>query len=301
MKGLVRRRRVNSPEPPAFFTEDALNLSWLQDVPAISEVSARAGRTLLFLHPPKTGGTTFGNALKRTEGWARIVMRVPWSLGNPCPCGTGCSKAPRSLNVEAISPFEPGFSLVVSVGHVTYAAVSWLLEQICLNGGKVDDVIMTVRPIRNRLESMFRDYWTQVRIAEEISLGTREEDPHRSLMVRRYAEDSRNYLLPNGSIDGRAWFEAFAQHGTGGPPFFLSNIFTTSEEARQRVDAGELELLRTAEIDSKLVELTGNPPQERGRVSRPIHAEAVHNALISSRDLIDELALRDEAYAWMST
>lgn len=254
--------------------------------------------TLLYLHPPKTGGSTFQETARQSPGWDGIDLPSLWRMTNPCQCGTGCRDAPRPpLSADSLP--ASGGSLLVSLSHVPYSAAAWLRERITDQGGTVDGVLMTVRPSRERLVSMFRDYWTQVRLAEDYASGATTANGHRLEVVRHYANDSRHYLRQDGSIDGRAWFSAFAEHGSG-TTFFLSDVFDDPRIARDEIDTGRLTLVPMSQIDAVLTDLTGSPPRRRARVSEPIHAEAVAAALEDASELIDELARRDAAYEWMA-
>lgn len=271
---------------------------WAADIPAIAAATARSVRSAVHLHPPKTGGSTFQGALRTSPGWDGIEFPSLWRTTNPCSCSAGCRDAPRPPLSAADLP-ESGGSLLLGVHHVTYAEVCWLRETLAQHGGRVDVTFMTVRPTRQRLVSIFRDYWTEVRIAEEYAQGAPAASPHRATVVRSYAADSRHYLRPDGSIDGTSWFRAFSVHGSGSP-FFMREVFDDPQTVRDEIDTGRLTLVPSSQIDAVLTDLTGSPPKHRVRVSAPIHPEAVAAALDDASDLIDELARRDDEYEWMS-
>lgn len=297
MRLLHRRQRVDAA--PSRLTMGIPEDIWGPDLPALALWSSQVRRSWVFLHPPKTGGSTFAQTLTSHPDWMSVNLTALWRTDKPCTCGTGCRHAPRPtpLNVD---DFTARPSLLISAGHVTYEPVNWIRDEIRSRGGRVDATVMTVRPIRNRLTSMFRDYWTQVRIAAEHAAKQVQLSAHRAVVVQQYADDSRHYLRDNNSIDGRAWFRAFAEHGTGGAPFFMSDFFSDPAQAREAIESGNLTLFPTASLDALLTDICGVAPPRRSRVSSPAHPEAVAAALSDAADLIEDLARRDDGYSWMT-
>lgn len=270
--------------------------AWGPDLPALAQISAASRRSWIFVHPPKSGGTTLWSAFDASPDWRHHRLVALERFSTPCECGSGCPHGPRDTRIVDPTWARTTESLLVAVGHVPYSVGAWLRDALTDEGGRVDKTVMTIRPTRDRVVSMFRDYWTQVRLARDAENGA-ELSPHRLLDVRGYANDARHYERRDGSIDGRRWFTSFARYGSG-TPFFLSEIFDGPDHAEAEVANGRLTLLQTSNIDSWITGILGSPPV-RARVSSPAHPEAVEAALADARDLVDELARRDDDYAWM--
>ena len=128
--------------------------------------------------------------------------------------------------------------------------------------------------------------------AEEVERGAPVE-PHRRPVLSGYRADAVHYRRPDGAIDGRAWFTAFAAHGSG-IPFFLDEVFGTPRRLRRLLDRGALTVIPTTGIDALMAER--GFANVRERVSTNRDDPAVRDALAASEDLVDDLARRDAAF-----
>lgn len=270
--------------------------AWGDLVPSLAQATRRAPSALTFLHLPKSGGSTVGISFDRSLVWDTV--RLPWSAwdGATCECGSteGCvdhSKIEHIRDLE--NKTDRGNPFFIKLAHENYQAVQWLHSRIQESGGSLNRSFTTVRPIRNRLVSMFMDYWTQVsRIQSPSDIDLK---PHVERMLQAYEQDAKHYLDESGYLNGIAWFRAFAEHG-GGVPFFLSEVFESPDELAAEVASGRLEVIPTREIDNVISNLTGINEIKRQRVSTMNDNEAVLNAIAEAGELIESLAARDTEY-----
>lgn len=273
------------------------DVAWGPLLEAVAAAARRAPQTLVYLHLPKTGGTTVARTLEASSSWS--LVRLPLSLvgrqGCSCgqqPCVEDTFRAEALALQTADSPARP---LFIKFSHESFAAVEWLVEGLRSRGATLPTTVMAVRPARARLVSAFRDYWTQVGLAEAALDGTATMSAHRIRVTNQYLADSAHYRREDGSINGPVWFSAFAQYGPG-VPFSLAEVFVSPERLDRALTHGHLVATPTADLSATMGALTGLPFDQRHRVSRPTATEAVTDALQASQDVIDAIALRDAEF-----
>jgi hypothetical protein len=283
---------------PHFDVNEKYEDAWLDRFQKTLVPAARtSARTCLFLHAAKTGGSSLYGAIRKSSNWKVRALSDSAFGYEGCSCGLrGCTAnqpIKDKLNFEKL--ISPKTNLLVKLGHEKYSAAHWLRTRFAAVEIPVAEVFMTYRPIRDRLRSMFRDYWTQVGEAEAIIERTKTANSHVTRKVLHYYRDSRHYSSGNNQIDGLAWFKAFEIHGPG-MPFFLSEIFDSPIQLKNEIESARVSLIPTAQLDSVLPTITGLQTVERRRVSSPVRAEAVENALADATELIDSLCQRDIAF-----
>jgi hypothetical protein len=184
--------------------------------------------------------------------------------------------------------------LMVKFGHESYRAVDWVRK----NAGRNSDPLLTVlavRPRRDRLRSMYRDYWTQAAIASGSYSDGFRLSPHRQRALAKYADDAAHYRDADGSIDGVAWFQSFSRYGPG-VVFYLDEVFAgDTKKLQHELSTGALRLVSTKDLDAFIEEITSRPtpPQKRTAMKGD---PAVEAALDDAADLIEELARRDAPF-----
>ncbi|MBU3701564.1 MAG: hypothetical protein FGM58_05910 [Acidimicrobiia bacterium] len=256
----------------------------------------RAPETMLMVHLPKTGGTSLADALSRSPDHA--VLRLPLSTVSPfmCECGapSDCTDhAKRAAIMSWRSSRRIARPLVVKFNHETYGAVDWVRRAA---GDESLPVLMAVRPRRDRLRSVFTDYWTRVAVGTGRVAFEAPPNPHLLRTGRRYTIDAMNYGDLTSGIDGVPWWSAFGRYGPG-VPFFMDEVFAGDVGRLEReLESGRLRLVTTARLDQFLGEFLGSPAASRRRVSRTAHEPTVVAALADAAHLVDELAERDASF-----
>lgn len=268
---------------------------WGKVIEYIVANSDASSRIVAFLHAAKTGGSSIGHAFNSTPAWCFNRMKESYIEGDICLCGDpSCRHFTRSLLMERRgADTSCGRNYFLHFAHERYRAVRWCVEALRCGGRQIEASYMTHRSARDRLVSMFCDYW---KMATVLEVANERDRSHRAHVHARYRADSKCYVNSAGGIDGCAWFRSVAEHGTG-MPFFLCEMFDGSvTNFRVALAKGELSLVRIHEIDDWVNQMTGVRPTTRRRVSRDNRPRAVSAALEDAKVLIDELAERDWEY-----
>ncbi len=273
----------------------------------LEKIGASGADIVFFLHTPKTGGSSVVSSVRRNGLVPAISLpELSKPKAETCRCGaTDCGHQQvrtRQLINFAIKPEQTGFPIYLFTGnHTNFANAERIMNSLKATGSL--SYLTTVRPARQRIISVFRDYWTQVdtitKLMSQENLQLPDIDgnpsaPHVRAVREGYLEDSKHYIDDNGVINGRAWFSAFGEHGAG-VPFYLSEVFNDDPKRfRKLVKSGTLRVVATRDVDSLTKELTGEVrPRKRKSIDRN---PAVEQAIIDASDIIDELALRDAEF-----
>jgi hypothetical protein len=277
--------------------DSTYELAWNGLVNPLSQASTNAIETIAFLHLPKTGGSSLISQVKKAPDWQDVYLPLSSIPIDLCACGNeGCSHADRRNAIRRLTPSSTAVKrLMVKFGHEKYSAVEWLRSQLEGNGASLDQTIVFVRPVMKRIESMFKDYWTQVGIADAFASGDVNLSPHNISAFLKYQSDAAHYRDSAGRINGVAWFKSFAENG-GGIPFFLDEVFKSPEQMYDEGTSGRLTVVPTANMDNWITTYVRNASLERKRVSQPDNPEFVRKAIEDARDIISDLSLRDKAY-----
>lgn len=271
--------------------------TWRTLIPGVVAANLAAPRVEIFLHLPKTGGSSITKAAETTPSIRCMNLPASWVAPTMCECGgPGCRDAERRRRIIWWrTETRQVDRLIVRFGHEPWTVIDWY-RRVTEGGQPVSRILLGARPARRRIESMFADYWTQVGVAEDRMPSDRPLTAHRGRLLTQYRNDAVHYRRSDGSIDGRAWFRAFAEHG-GGVPFFLTEVFDGSlDRFRSELDSGVLQLVRTSDVGRFVTELTGDEASEPVRRSRSDLDPAIAPALAEASDLIDDLARRDAAF-----
>lgn len=244
-----------------------------------------------FLHPPKTGGSTIRIHFRFSAECNFVSLPLSYH-------------PPHNYNEEfkynilrlPKNNKETNLGSIINIGHEDFDSVYWLRRYLERNDFSLDTMYITVRPVRERIVSIFRDYWTQVR---DFELGG-SEDPELTPGSRRalenYYHDSKHYRDAAGKIDGRGWFKTFGEYG-GGIEFYMDEIFGGSlKRFKNEILSGALKPVRTGDINPFIRFLTGKSGIEHRRVSDKGGNGAVSAAIAEAGDLIDNLCERDLPY-----
>lgn len=266
---------------------------WNVHVDSIVASARQAPRAVAYLHLPKTGGSSIHRNISSTSGWSKF--RLPLSFRDPkvCVCGGKDCRLHRDDHVVTQSDNSANDSFFLKFGHERYTPVRWILDEIA-RAGVAFELVTSVRPVRQRLVSMFTDYWTQVFTAERYHSGEIDLTTHRLNVVSRYLRDSAHYR-DGRVIDGKAWFRAFRVYGAG-VPFLLSEVFDGSTSLfRDALESGALRVIPSSQLDEFLFELTGRETFRRSRVSVSL-STSLRNALEEASSLIDEIVDKEAPY-----
>lgn len=272
--------------------------SWKPGLRAARAAVREAEQTILFLHLAKTGGTSVGFATRNSKDWVSIKFPSAHAKsGKVCVCGgDGCNQESTDMDKVRASPtlVADGKSLFIRTGHSRYQSVSWLGNQISSRDTS-PTMLTTVRPARERIVSMFRDYWEQVGRGELYASGEAvARTQHVKNVALNYLADSAHYRDESGAINGVDWFNAFTLT-RGGLFFLLDDVFDRQPELLETaLSTGRLLPVPTRELDGYLRNLSGSEPVRRRVSSEP--SPAITAAIHDARDLIDELAAIDRPY-----
>lgn len=265
---------------------------WNSVIETIASRTSSDSRVILFLHLPKTGGTTATNCMKVAKDWKVVRMKESFISSDACSCGDpDCVVEESHADVgvrEGAGHSENWFCHFV---HERYDAPLWFAEELRRRGGPPAEIHVSHRPARKRLVSMFKDYW---RMAFGGGYGL-AATPHEERVIARYRADSQAYVDGSGMIDGNAWFRAFSSFGTG-MPFSMADVFDGSVmNLRLSLASGDMNVVQTEKMDDWLGALTGVDHVVHRRVSGSA-PENVLVALDEARHFVDQLAERDWTY-----
>lgn len=266
---------------------------WSRVIDRMINHGSPPSRVIIYLHLAKTGGTTANNCIKAAPDWTFVRMKESYISPDVCSCGDPSCPTDETLSESGIDgrggSREKWFCHFV---HERYHAARWFADEIRRRGGPPSEVHVSFRPARDRLVSMFKDYW---RMALRARTAEGQGTPHHKRIAARYRADSEAYLDDTGRIDARAWFSAFSSFGAG-MPFSMAEVFDASVmNLRLSLANGEMNIVQTEKMDDWLRALTGVDHVVRGRVSGSMPDNVVR-ALDEARDLIDDLAERDWMY-----
>jgi len=282
---------ARAPAPPTF------EHVWGDLLDPLAVAARAADRVVVFLHSPKTGGTTLTGALVDSPRWVTARLHDTRTERDTCSCGVRapaeCVLQRERRHVVTLDPDAcRGRSLAVVVGHESYAAVCWVTDRLVDRDVAVDLAITTVRPTRARLVSAFTDFWTQVAAVEAHGPGV-AVDAHDRGTFAAHLVLAAQYRDDRGALDGPGWFAGFAADG-GGVDFFLDQIFADPAEIAAATGSG-LRLVPTSGVDDLVTELTGTTA-ERRRVSTVAADPRVVDAIRDAGAVIDATVLRDADY-----
>ena len=279
--------------------------AWIPGIDDARRAAKHAIDPFLFLHLPKSGGTTIKGRLERLPDWNTAKFpHYTQRVGQLCTCNDPeCTFAQDYF--DALAQLTPrvvrGKKLVVTNVHATYEQTRWLSRAVAPRGVTALPILTTVRPARDRVVSMFRDYWDKyftAVLARDGKLDLSIDDPaiqktfHGDAVRRKAVIDSQRFLPEEGRIDGRLWFESF--NPGRGFPFWLTEVFDSPEQLADAMDSGALRVVPIHRLDDALVELTSQPPV-RYRVSHERVPE-VEAALEEAADIVDRLSSQDDDF-----
>lgn len=268
--------------------------------PALQPLSAavrQAREAFVFLHLPKTGGSSFGHTMTRAPDWVALKLPALHSkIGAVCNCGDPkCNFSNKSFEtIEKAPPLvDSTKSVFIMNGHSTFSELDWLTRQVSSRTAQAK-MIAVVRPARERIVSMFRDYWEQVTKAEIDAEESIQRASHIKTMRREYLTDAAHYRDEAGRIDGPRWFSTFAKY-RGGITFQLDQVFDRKPEAlAAALASGRLTVVPTGKLDDTLERMTGIKPERRRVSSQP--SDFLKTAIEESADLIDAIAALDAPF-----
>jgi hypothetical protein len=258
----------------------------------------------VFLHPPKSGGTSVSKSLfdspHANGAWLNALKRDESGV---CSCGDLNCEGPRGgsfdpFEMEAAAELGERRQTRLFVGHKNYSFIKMVTDALGTTD-KRGSVFATARPARQRLVSVFRDYWTQVESFRgnapvNRNLNSDACPKTENAVGLGYLNDSKHYEDEKGNIDGVGWFSAFQVHGPG-VPFFWDDFFEGDFPLfRRLIRSKRLRVIDIKHLDAFVEEVTGSL-QPRSRMSLPINP-AVQKALEDASDAIDSLALRDAKF-----
>lgn len=278
--------------------------AWLPGIDSARRAVRQASDAIVWLHLAKTGGTTVKTAIRLNSAWNSAVFpQSSQRLGQPCYCNDpACDDARKAFDaMKDLASNKPSAKrLRVSNGHATFAETRWLTRAIS-SRGHTPLMLMSVRPARQRLVSLFRDYWNTHHLAammmDELRVA-KGSDPsfgwtnHDYAKRRKLLVDSERFLLGDGRIDGRLWFNSF--NPGRGYPFWLNEVFDEPKQLATAMESGELRVVPISKLDDLIVEFTNQEPQRfRESTARRPEVEA---AIEESQDIIDRLSSQDDTY-----
>jgi hypothetical protein len=273
---------------------DLYDRKWKSDVEEFIAGNSRSAPVVAYLHPPKTGGSSLIAAIDHSSLWNLVSLNASYKESAPIHRNLFLEGAFVSGGDEPVDTRPVGTFFKFS--HEKFDAVRWLWNAFDDAGVRLDCTCMSVRPIRQRLVSMFKDYWTQVYRFESGLLDDPGIPEWKKEIIYGYVADSRYYRDRNGNIAGRKWFEAFAEYG-GGVPFFLDEIFEGDvDRFADCAASGKLKLLPSATIDDFIRDITEFRHLARARVSITNNIMNTDDEIEKSSDLIDALCQRDREF-----
>jgi hypothetical protein len=271
---------------------------WTEVADHIAQHTAPSSRIIAFLHAAKTGGSSTSFSIESSGRWWYSRMKESYVPLATCNCNDpACTqwaswtlKPPVTGTPDSVPHYFCHFV------HERYCAIRWFRDALAQRGVRLDAAYSVFRPARERLVSMFCDYWVQAMDARQAPAGSQIKQRHRASIRERYRIDSEQYVDRHGRIDAIAWFRSYAQHGVG-MPFTMGQMFDGSVTSlRLALQSGDLTLLRMRDIDPWLRDLTGCSHVQRRRTSADKRPAAVVTALEEARDIIDALAETDWTY-----
>lgn len=272
---------------------------WAEVVDHIARDRVPGSMVVAFLHAAKTGGSSIHGAVSSSGRWSFCRMRESYLPVSGCMCGDPACGAASARPLKPPAAPVPGGAVrhhFCHFSHERYSAIRWFRDALARRGVRLEAAYTVFRPARERLESMFCDYWVQAMAEDSHPHGLEEPQQHRRRIRERYRIDSMNYVDRSGRIDSRAWFRSYAHHRTG-MPFSMVEMFDGSVTSlRLALRAGALTMLQMSDIDPWLRDLTGCSHVVRRRTSVDRRPPAVVAALEDAREIIDALAETDWAF-----
>lgn len=266
---------------------------WAPLLNKISEQAPPTVKIVAFLHFAKTGGSTTAKNISQSSLWQYVRLRESYTSLNNCSCGESHCAFHESKNLYLS---ENTANIFLHIAHERYSSVVWLNSELKRLGRRLDKVYVTYRPAKERIASMFSDYWHHVNLASSDKIIRDAFSSHKQKILERYYEKSRQFQNVDGSIEAGLWFDSFANFGTG-MPFMLNDVFDGSPtHFRLALANNEIDLIETKQIDNWLADLCGTVTIERSRVSHTHMTTAVRGAINDSKTIIDQIAERDWAY-----
>lgn len=210
----------------------------------------------VFLHAPKTGGTSVKRAFGANRDYQ--IIRIPAKDNSLEVCDCLNSSCERTINIEKVQEQfgkNKSKNLFLDLGHSdinTMKSVSSLIKQ---NSKLQTTQLITFRNGRERLLSMVTDYLTQAN--EYKKLVQKENQVSYSLHDRtvweRYYKDSQHYFV-DGKFNLELWLTAFATHGIGaGLKYFMSEIIPNDSKNRKFLRNNECKLIKTKDLNQYLL------------------------------------------------
>lgn len=271
---------------------------WNEVADHIAQHRAPSSRIIAFLHAAKTGGSSIGASIPSCGRWWISRMKESYVPLSECYCrDRACTvapgwtlKPPVTGSPDAVPHYFCHFS------HERYSAIRWFRDALAQRGVSLDAAYSVFRPARERLVSIFCDYWVQAMLLDSTQHMSEALRLHHYRIREQYRIDSEQYVDRHGRIDAIAWFRSYARHGAG-MPFTMGEMFDGSVTSlRLALQSGDLTLLRMRDIDPWLRDLTGCSHVQRRRTSADKRPAAVVTALEEARDIIDALAETDWTY-----
>lgn len=267
---------------------------WGPYLEGITDACRQSPRVVAHFHMPKTGGSTFIQAMHASPAWRCIYLPATYVELTWCPCRReGCpafAQRRATLNFSsssdsAVSPLP----IFLKFDHEKYSSVRWLKDRVSQSNTSFE-VVTVVRPIRQRLVSMFTDYWTKVFTADRYLSGEIDLTPHEVGVAMGYFNDAAHYR-DGRSIDGELWFRAFVKYGAG-VPFLMSQVFGDPSNLTSALESGDLRAIPIGQLDTFASELLGGKIPDRRRVSIT-PSSVLSRAVQGAREVIDEIVAQE--------